>query len=141
MEESKKNVAGKFCGYASIFNIKDYYNDIVLPLSFKHCFKQKKISDIKFLFQHNSQQEIGHFTKLKENETGLFVEGYIDISKNAKLYQLIKNNCILGLSIGFILKKSKFNHKNERILEEIDLKEISLVSQPANKLSKIIYCK
>lgn len=137
----KNNVVGKFFGYASIFNIKDTYNDIVLPLSFKNCFQNKHISDIKFLFQHNSKQEIGHLTKLKENETGLFVEGYIDISKHAKLYQLIKNNCILGLSIGFIPKKLKFNYKNERILEVIDLKEISLVLHPANKLAKIIYCK
>ena len=32
---------GKFCGYASVFNVKDSYNDIVLPSAFKNTLLKK----------------------------------------------------------------------------------------------------
>ena len=41
LEIKQINNLGKFCGYASVFNIKDSYNDIVLPQAFKKTLSKK----------------------------------------------------------------------------------------------------
>ena len=129
---------GTFYGYANIFNHKDYYNDIILPTAFAKTLQKTSIKDIPFLFQHNSQYKIGNFELIKEDETGLYVKGCVNTNK--ALYDCIKNNQINGLSIGYIVKNCYFEKEN-RIITELDLKEISLVGNPANKLSIIKYCK
>lgn len=131
------NIEGKFCGYANVFNYKDYYNDIILPTAFSKCLSSVK--NVPLLFEHNENMQIGIITFMKEDEIGLYVEGIID-TKN-KLYENVKNNQILGLSIGYYATKFDFDKNNNRILKEINLKEISLVLNPANKLSYIKYCK
>ena len=52
---------------------------------------------------------------------------------------MVKNQFITGLSIGYIAKKYRVEN-NVRMLEKIDLIEISLVDFPANKFCRINYC-
>jgi HK97 family phage prohead protease len=130
--------SGTFYGHASIFNVKDSYNDIILPRAFEKSLKSKKPSDIRLLWQHNPGRQIGYFIDIHEDYLGLFVEGRFD---NYKSYCFIKNNLVSGLSIGYRAKSYDFDKKNSRVLAEIDLIEISIVNFPANKHSKITYCK
>ena len=88
---------GTFYGYANIFNHKDYYNDIILPTAFSKTLKKTSVKNIPFLFQHKQEYKIGNFDLIKEDETGLYVKGYVDT--NNVLYDCIKNNQISGLSI------------------------------------------
>ena len=125
---------GKICGYATVFNVKDCYNDIILPQSL--C--KKMITD-KIFYQHSYNKEIGKLINIREDDIGLYVEGLIDIYSNYKLYSLVKNQLLNGLSIGYVAKKYRFEN-NVRILEKIDLIEISLVDFPANKFCRINYC-
>jgi HK97 family phage prohead protease len=127
-----------FYGYASVFNVRDSYNDIVLPTAFKNSLKLKEIKNIKLLWQHNRQKPIGYFINMYEDQIGLFVEGEFD---NYNAYNLVRNNLISGLSIGYKIKNCEVDAKNRRILKDLDLMEISVVSFPANKHSKITYCK
>ena len=131
---------GTFYGYASIFNVEDSYNDIVLAGAFKDSLILKNTKDIKMFWQHNQKMEIGKYIDIHEDQIGLFVEGQIDIVNNYKNYSLVKNNFVNGLSIGYKADKFKFDKKGRRILEKINLLEISLVKFPANKLSNITYC-
>jgi uncharacterized protein len=56
------DIYGKFCGYASVFNIRDSYNDIVLPMAFEKTLQRKNIKqDIKLLWQHAQDKPIGYF--------------------------------------------------------------------------------
>lgn len=129
---------GTFYGYANIFNHKDFYNDIILPKAFSKSLQANNIKNIPFLFQHNNNNKIGKFELIAEDEIGLYVKGFVDTHNI--LYEFIKNNKITGLSIGYIVKNHHFE-KNKRIITEADLIEISLVLNPANKLSTIRYCK
>ena len=129
---------GTFYGYANIFNYKDFYNDIILPTAFSKSLNKNNIKNIPFLFQHNNSDKIGKFELIEEDETGLYVKG--TVNTHNILYEFIKNNKIIGLSIGYIAKNYYFENNN-RIITEIDLKEISLVLNPANRLSTIRYCK
>jgi HK97 family phage prohead protease len=129
---------GTFYGYASIFNTRDSHNDIILPKAFENSLKIKGVSNIKLFWQHDSSRQIGYFTNIHEDYLGLFVEGKFD---NYKSYCLVKNNIVSGLSIGYRTKNYNFDKNGSRILGEIDLIEISVVNFPANKHSKVTYCK
>ncbi|HSQ97600.1 MAG TPA: HK97 family phage prohead protease [Rickettsiales bacterium] len=136
---------GKFCGYASVFNVKDSYNDIVLPLAFKKTLEKKSVKkDIKLLWQHSQDKPIGYFEVINEDPIGLYVEGKImlDIQQGREAYNLIKTKSVSGLSIGYIVKEVEYSQKdNTRLLKEVDLFEISVVTFPANEYSNITFCK
>jgi len=137
--------AGRFSGYASIFNIEDSCKDIILPNAFKETLKQKNLKkSIKLLWQHSPKEPIGYFDIIKEDNVGLYVEGKIllDVEKGKEAYSLIKSGAVSGLSIGYNVKKANFDKdKGVRIISEIDLWEISVVTFPANEYSNITYCK
>ena len=145
LEIKQINNLGKFCGYASVFNIKDSYNDIVLPHSFQKTLSKKNFkTDIKMLWQHQADKPIGYFTLIKEDSIGLYVEGQImlDIKKGLEAYNLIKSKAVNGLSIGYKINDYTFDkNSNIRKLKEIELFEISIVTFPANEYSNITYCK
>ena len=145
LEIKNINNLGKFCGYASVFNVVDSYNDIILPSAFKNTINSKNIQeDIKMLWQHKTDKPIGYYTLIKEDSIGLYVEGQIllDTQQGSEAYSLIKNKSVNGLSIGYRVKDAEYDIKNNtRIIKEIELFEISIVTFPANKYSNITFCK
>jgi len=141
---SNLNNFGSFCGYASIFNVIDSCRDIILPGAFRNTLFSKTSSDIKLLWQHLQTSPIGCLNLIREDSVGLYVEGKImlDLRQGLEAYNLIKTKAVTGLSIGYTVKKSDADQKiNARIIKEIDLFEISIVTFPANTLANITYCK
>lgn len=137
---------GIFSGYASVFDVVDNHNDIILKGAFKNTIQNSRIegTNIKLLWQHNTQEPVGVFSRITEDEVGLFVEGrlLLDLVKGKEIYSLIKAGAIDGLSIGY--NPINFTYDQEtavRYISEIDLKEISLVTFPANEHAKIISVK
>jgi HK97 family phage prohead protease len=121
----------QIAGYASLFGIKDLAGDIVERGAFAKSLKQLPAPSVRMLYQHNGNKPIGEWTKLFEDEAGLWAEGLIyDVSDDASLAQsMIKSGQMDGLSIGF--RTLDFTPINGgRILKEIDLREISLVAFP-----------
>ena len=97
------------------------------------------------LWQHDRGQVIGVWTKLYEDDKGLFGEGKLlidDVAKAKEAYALIKNRAIDGLSIGYRTQKWAWND-DDSVLEllEIDLKEVSIVTFPANSDSTVSQVK
>lgn len=137
--------AGQFSGYASVFNIEDSYHDIILPSAFSRTLQRENAKDeIKMLWQHSHDKPIGHFNVIKEDSVGLYVEGQImlDIQQGREAYELIKQKSVSGLSIGYIVRDADYDSKNNiRIIKDIELFEISIVTFPANKYSNILQCK
>ena len=89
------------------------------------------------LWQHNSAEPIGVYESIREDDIGLWIEGrlLLDLEKGKEAYILLKNQAIRGLSIGFIPLAWEWEtreNKRIRVLKEIDLWEISLVTFPAN---------
>jgi HK97 family phage prohead protease len=132
-------------GYASVFNVIDTHNDIIMPGAFTksinaHFTGSKRIA---LLWQHMVDKPIGKIQQLQEDEYGLYLTAEIldNIHHGREALELIKSNTIYGLSIGFNPIKSYINNTGERIIEEIELWEISLVTFPANQWANITQLK
>lgn len=134
---------GFFSGYASVFDVEDSYGDVVKKGAFLNSINewQSKNKMPPVLWQHKRDEVIGVYTKMVEDEKGLYVEGRLlvdDVAKAKEAHALIKAGAIDGLSIGYYVKKWAYDKENQ-ILEllEIDLKEVSIVTIPANQDSTI----
>ena len=136
---SVKNVSkeGLFSGYASVFDVVDSDNDVIDSSAFDNI----DLSKIKFLWQHNQDAPIGKILELYCSSKGLYIKGQIllSIQRGYEAYELIKNDIIDGLSIGYVLKDYYYdNDTGAKHLTKIDLLEISLVTFPSNPLAKVV---
>jgi HK97 family phage major capsid protein/HK97 family phage prohead protease len=137
--------AGNFAGYASVFGNPDNHNDVIIKGAFtRTLIENENGKAIKFLWQHNPHEPIGFFTKIFEDAYGLYVEGklLLDVQRAREAYALLKNNAIEGLSIGFTVRDFEYDTKTSaRLLKDIDLWEVSLVTFPANEAAQITAIK
>ncbi|MBN8511561.1 MAG: HK97 family phage prohead protease [Rickettsiales bacterium] len=133
--KSSKNRNNIIAGYASVFDVADSQNDIVA----KGAFKNTSHRDVRLLWQHDITKPIGVITSLEEDEYGLKMEAEINNSTSlgAEVSSLIKQKAVSGLSVGFSIKSSNYNKLGNRIIEEVELMEISVVTFPANSMAEI----
>lgn len=131
---------GTFTGYGSVNGNVDSYGERVMPGAFaaslaKH---QREGTNVLMLWQHNPDEPIGIWEDLAEDAKGLRGTGrlILEVQKAREVYALMKNNAIGGLSIGYREIKATPDG-NVRNLEELDLREISPVSFPANRRARI----
>ena len=129
---------GKFSGYASVFDVIDFNGDIIIKGAFEKSIAEKTPL---LLWQHDHGQPIGVFERINEDNKGLYVEGrlLLDIEKAREVFILLKNRAIRGLSIGYVSREWEWKNEGElvRVLKDIDLWEISLVSFPANEAALV----
>ena len=83
---------------------------------------------------------------MHEDGRGLYGEGQLlvgEVAQASEAYALLKAGALSGLSIGFsprdweYRKNSDGGNKEIRVLKEVDLWEISLVTFPANDLARV----
>ena len=127
----------KFSGYASAFGGVDSYGDTILPGAYKATIGERS-RPIAMRWNHHGPI-IGKWTKMEEDETGLFVEGELtqghSVAEDA--YALLKHGAVTGLSIGYRAVKETENDTGGYNLAEIDLIEISVVESPADLAAQI----
>lgn len=127
---------GSFIGYASVFDVADSQRDVVMRGAFARTLSQREGGQsVKLLWQHKMDEPIGVFTEIREDKRGLYVEGklLLDVQRGREAYTLLKSGAIDGLSIGYTAVEYDFdNETGIRILSDVDLWEISLVTFPAN---------
>lgn len=134
---------GTFTGYGSVFGNVDSYREIVAPGAFKSSLAAlKEAGDpLPVLWQHNASQPIGGYTDLSEDERGLKVGGFLlkdDVSLAREAYALMKARVVKGLSIGYYVRADSYDEKTSiRTLTELDLREISVVTFPANEQAQV----
>ena len=135
--------SGIFEGYASVFDDTDNVNDRVIKGAFEASLKQHKSKGTMppLLWQHDTGEPIGKWQEIYEDNHGLYVKGRLfiqDILRARQAYRLMSEDALTGLSIGFRARKSHRNPKTgERILSQVDLLEISLVTFPALESARI----
>lgn len=124
-------------GYASVYNVADHHNDLIVKGAFASVVHQ----NIKFLWQHDTKKPIGIITYLSEDDYGLKMEAVINnkVKAGSEAIELIKQGAIDGLSIGFYIKNSVYNDARQRVITEAELLEVSIVTFPANQSAKILY--
>lgn len=136
---------GSFSGYGSVFGNVDYYGDVVEAGAFTKTLAAKMPA---MLWQHDSAEPIGVWTKIAEDEKGLYMEGRLltgKVSRASEAHELLKAGAVKGLSIGYMPKAWEWskddNGDSIRHLKEIDLWEVSLVTFPANEAAVVTSVK
>lgn len=121
-------------GYASVFGAVDQGNDVVLAGAYAASLERLKSrgGSVKMLWQHDPAQPIGIWDEVREDKRGLWVRGRLltDIDRGREAAALIAAGAIDGLSIGYRTIRSSKNDKGHRLLAEVDLWEVSLVTFP-----------
>jgi len=133
---SEEGTYTRISGYASIFNIEDAHQDIIMPGAFS--FQNKT----KLLWQHDAKQPIGICEYIAEDEYGLFIRAKLStaLEKSKEAIALIKEEIIDSFSIGFFIKEFHYDENSAcRFITKAELVEVSLVTFPANPLANITH--
>ena len=140
LEVKASGNAGIVEGYASTFGgPPDAFGDIIAPGAFAITLKEHKAADSRpaLLWAHDMKEPIGKFLALSEDDHGLHVRGKLTLTvqRARDAFELAKDDA-LGFSIGFgVVRKSQ--EGSTRVIEEVKLAEVSLVSAPANPNARI----
>ncbi|VAW01545.1 Gene Transfer Agent prohead protease [hydrothermal vent metagenome] len=121
-------------GYASFFNDPDKGGDIVIKGAYAASLKRlgDEGRQVKMLWQHDPTEPIGIWDEVREDERGLFVKGRLldSVGRGREAAALIAAGAIDGLSIGYRTVRAVKNDKGSRLLQELELWEVSLVTFP-----------
>lgn len=121
-------------GYASLFGVADKGGDIVTKGAYARSLAALAQTgrSIKMLWQHDPAQPIGVWDEVCEDGRGLFVKGRLlnDLTRGREAATMIEAGVIDGLSIGYRCVRAERNTKGQRMLHEVELWEVSLVTFP-----------
>lgn len=138
----------EFEGHGSIFGNVDLGSDIVLPGAFKRSLAKHSDEDTlpQMFWMHRMDQVPGKWLEMSEDEKGLYVRGeLLETSLGEDMHKLVKAKAVRGLSIGYEIKDREWvdddEHGAVRLLKEVDLWEVSLVSLAMNPLARVEHAK
>lgn len=137
---------GTFSGYASVFDVVDSYRDIIRSGAFASTIADyaSKGRMPSLLWQHNNDEPCGIIVALREDQRGLYFEGKLalDTQRGKEAHALLKMGALNGLSIGYSVVKYDYDEKQAvRLLLEVELWEVSLVTFPANDAARVTQVK
>jgi hypothetical protein len=138
---------GKFSGYGAVFGNVDHGNDIIVKGAFAKTLAEHKAKGIMPVmpWDHKLSDTIGDWTRMEEDVKGLYVEGELwlgnGIQNAERAYKMMKGTGSKGLSVGFITKQSDRDSKGRRLLQEMELLEISPTPIPMNPEATVMRVK
>jgi uncharacterized protein len=140
-----KNLSKReFDGHGSTFGNLDLGGDIVMPGAFaKTLADHRNKGTLPQLFwMHNPDQVPGKWLEMSEDETGLAVKGVLaDTQLGNEMHTLLGMDAVRGLSIGYRTKDYEWDREGNRLLKEIELWEVSLVSLAMNPMAQVEHMK
>lgn len=143
---------GAFSGFASTFGLPaDSQGDIMAPGAFSASLAEhaEKGTAPPMLWQHDPSVPIGRWTDIRQTDRGLAVDGRLtlEVQQAREARALLKDGALDGLSIGFRERESRPATEDEeaegvrRVLTDVELIEISLVTMPANERARVAAVK
>lgn len=147
---------GEFLGYASVFDNKDSYGDIVRKGAFADSLSEweKSGNVIPALWGHDMQDpfsNVGEVLKAEEDDHGLKVHVRFDLEnpKGKQVYRLVKGRRVSQMSFAYdILEGSYVDQKDDEgkddsyyELRKLKLYEVSVVPIGANQETEILAVK
>ncbi|MEX6508929.1 HK97 family phage prohead protease [Jiella sp. M17.18] len=141
--KAKPDSAGHFSGYASVWDVVDSYREKVATGAFAGSLAETaaKGRTLPILWQHRTDEPIGQWDVLQEDQHGLYGEGtlWLDEAPYARLAKRgMSAGAITGLSVGYYVKDSSFDETTRiRTLKQVDLVEASIVTNPANDEARV----
>jgi HK97 family phage prohead protease len=135
-------------GMASTFGNVDLVDDVIAFGAFTNTIvahKSRHDRPVRMMVGHDRFSGlIGGFPidKIIEQKQGLKVEGHInlEVQRGRETFSLAKMGVLTDLSIGFIATDVELQQRGKRevrVIKEIDLREISIVDEPANPKATI----
>lgn len=117
----------RIAGYAALFGIADGARDVILRGAFRRSLAARR-DPLPLYWQHAPEQRIGTVELAQEDARGLRVIAMIDNGESRAVSELLarKTN---GLSFGYRARGFRLLPEG-RVLEDIELFEISLVTHP-----------
>lgn len=134
---------GEFIGYGSVFDSTDRVGDTIIKGAFVDAIRK----NLPKMFINHGHLEIpvGDWLMAKEDDTGLLLEGKIDMNHRdgPSLLSAMKRKAMEGLSTGSIRSTLKFERKSKggRNIIKADLKEVSIVTFPMEESALILAVK
>lgn len=121
-------------GYASLFGAADQGGDIVQKGAYATSLARlaREGQQVRMLWQHDPAQPIGVWHEVREDARGLYVKGRLldSVGRGREAAALIAAGAIDGLSIGYRTLRATKNDRGQRLLTELELWEVSLVTFP-----------
>lgn len=138
---------GAFSGYGSVFKNLDSKNDIIMPGAYSEVLKSG--DPVPVYVNHgwlNGALPVGSWSNLQQDAKGLFGDANLVMQMPSAIdaYWAMKSKLANGLSVAIIPDHSSIERRptGERIIHNIKmLKEISIVTDPANELSTVVSVK
>lgn len=138
---------GRFAGYGSVFGNLDTKNDIIMPGAYSEVLKSG--DPVKVFVNHGwirGDLPIGTWSGLAQDEKGLSGEADLVMQMPSAIngYWAVKSGLVSGLSVAILPDPSAVERKADgtRVIHSIKrLKEISIVTDPANDLAQITSVK
>ncbi len=132
-------------GYASVFGRQDQGGDTVEAGAYAASLAQlaARNARVKMLWQHDPMQPIGVWDEVREDQTGLYVRGRIldEVDRGREARALIQAGAIDGLSIGYRTRRATKDDRGRRVLTELELWEVSLVTFPMLPDARLVGAK
>lgn len=134
----------EFEGHGSIFGNEDLGGDVVQRGAFATSLLEhdQKNSMPQMFWMHDASRVPGKWTEMSEDNNGLYVKGVLaETPLGDEIHELLKMEAVRGLSIGYMTRDSEWTDDGTRVLKEIDLWEVSVVSLPMNPLAQVTMAK
>ncbi len=124
----------RFAGYAALFDRIDGARDTIRPGAFRHSLQNRR-GPLPLYWQHKPDKQIGWVETVSEDANGLRVIAHID-NPQGLAGQMLRSRQVDGLSFGY--RARRFHHAlSGRVLEDIEIHEISLVTHPLQNEARV----
>ena len=140
LKETREDGVMHIKAYALAFGNVDSYGDVILPTACDKFLASEEADRMRLCYQHDRADVIGVITGKGVDSYGMWIEADILPTALGKDVQLLLDKGALNeFSIGYRCDKASFKSGAEygypydvRLLEDITIREVSLVSIAAN---------
>lgn len=148
MADDASNV-GEFEGYGAVFGNIDFGGDIINRGAFQDSLNEWSGKGMlpQMLWYHNSEEIIGDWTEMAEDEYGLrvkgrlWIKGDLKVDEAVKAYNVLRGTSVKGLSIGYRVRdyetQEQMDGSTVRVLKEIDIMEVSIAPWSMNQKAMV----
>lgn len=137
---------GEVSAYVTTYGNEDLEKDVMARGCLDKWIKGFMNEDKKMLpmlWQHSSNEPIGHWHSFETDDKGVIGHGtlYLETTRGDDIRKMMMRGLIKAVSIGFMAYDYDNKPNGGRKFNEIGLREVSLVLNPANPMANIFDVK